>query len=579
VEPDPAAPHREGVGVERTRLPYLVLAAAIVGLLALFADKAFSIDDPLFIWLAQHIADHPLDFYGFSVNWFGELKPMTQESQNPPLAGYYLAMAGKLFGWSERALHAALIPPAVAVVAATASLARRFGVSPIEAGFAAALTPAFLVTATNVSSDTLLLALWCGSVLCWIHGFDRDRWGWLVAACVLAGLAALTKYFGVSLVPLLFVYALVRKRRLGAWVWPLAIPVVALALFDLTTFRMYGVGLFADAARYASDYSKSPAVTAKQVVVALAFAGGSVASVLVYAPLLWSRRVLLTALALLLAVVALSPGLMPLLDIRLGEKGAGGYWLPAQLWLMALGGCALIALCISDLRRRGGADAVLLAAWVLGTFVFAGFVNWTTSSRAILPMVPAVAILLLRRSQDVGGSAPVFRAAALAACATVALSVGWVDYRWANEVRSAARKLSESRAQADAPAYFQGHWGFQYYMEQAGWDAMVWRRDVVKPGELIAASSNNYGVPVFFQGPGDVELIAKIVSPEPRWLHTMSTGIGAGFYASSRGSLPFAFGKSRPDRYQVWRARKFLRFTGPRRTAAWVAPEDAETTR
>ena len=107
MEPDPAALHREGVGVKLAQLPHLVLAISVVGLLSLFADKAFSIDDPLFIWLAHHIADHPLDFYGFTVNWFGELKPMFDESQNPPLAGYYLAAVGELFGWSERALHAA----------------------------------------------------------------------------------------------------------------------------------------------------------------------------------------------------------------------------------------------------------------------------------------------------------------------------------------------------------------------------------------------------------------------------------------------------------------------------------------
>jgi 4-amino-4-deoxy-L-arabinose transferase-like glycosyltransferase len=579
VEPDPATQHRKGVGVELAHLPHLVLAISVVGLLALFADKAFSIDDPLFLWLAHHIADHPLDPYGFSVNWFGELKPMIHESQNPPLAGYYLAAAGKLFGWSERALHAALIPPAAAVVATTAALARRLGVSPIEAGFAAALTPAFLVTATNVSSDMLLLAFWCGSVLCWMRGLDGDRRRWLVAAAALAGLAVLTKYFGVALVPLLFVYALVRKRRLGVWVWPLAIPLLVLAAFDRTTSHMYDVGLFIDAARYAGDYSESAAVSPKTVLVALAFAGGSVASVLAYAPLLWSRRVLLVALVLLSAVVALSPWLLPPLGIRLGDAATGGPWISAQLWAMALGGFALIALCISDLRRRGGADAVLLAAWVLGTFVFAGFVNWTTNGRAILPMVPAVAILLLRRLQDVGGGSPVSRAAALAACAAVALSVTWADYHWANEVRAAARRLSESRARPDAPAYFQGHWGFQYYMEQEGWSAMVWQRDVVKPGELIAASSNNYGVPIFHQGPKDVVLIEKHASPEPRWLHTMSTSVDASFYSSSRGSLPFSIGKSRPDRYQVWRAKKFLRFTGPHRTATWASPRDAEVTR
>jgi len=37
--------------------------------LAPFLNKAFHIDDPLFIWMAQQIAKHPFDHYGFYVNW------------------------------------------------------------------------------------------------------------------------------------------------------------------------------------------------------------------------------------------------------------------------------------------------------------------------------------------------------------------------------------------------------------------------------------------------------------------------------------------------------------------------------
>src|SRR2546422_5508119 len=43
----------------------LITAAA----LAPFLNKAFHIDDPLFLWMAQQIAKHPLDPYGFDVNW------------------------------------------------------------------------------------------------------------------------------------------------------------------------------------------------------------------------------------------------------------------------------------------------------------------------------------------------------------------------------------------------------------------------------------------------------------------------------------------------------------------------------
>ena len=41
---------------------------AVVAVLAPFLNKAFHIDDPLFLWMAQQIAHHPGDPYGFAVN-------------------------------------------------------------------------------------------------------------------------------------------------------------------------------------------------------------------------------------------------------------------------------------------------------------------------------------------------------------------------------------------------------------------------------------------------------------------------------------------------------------------------------
>ena len=34
---------------------------------------------------AEQIQKHPLDPFGFSINWFGTPRPMTEEFQNPPL--------------------------------------------------------------------------------------------------------------------------------------------------------------------------------------------------------------------------------------------------------------------------------------------------------------------------------------------------------------------------------------------------------------------------------------------------------------------------------------------------------------
>jgi len=83
----------------------MLLASALPVLLLIpFLGKAFHIDDPLFLYTAQHILDDPLDFYGFPVNWYATAMPMHEVNQNPPLLAYYLAPFGALFGWHGQAL-------------------------------------------------------------------------------------------------------------------------------------------------------------------------------------------------------------------------------------------------------------------------------------------------------------------------------------------------------------------------------------------------------------------------------------------------------------------------------------------
>ena len=38
--------------------------------------------------------------------------------------------------------------------------------------------------------------------------------------------------------------------------------------------------------------------------------------------------------------------------------------------------------------------------WVIGTFLFAAFLNWTVNARSLLPLTPAVAILMTRRLEQ-----------------------------------------------------------------------------------------------------------------------------------------------------------------------------------
>jgi hypothetical protein len=110
--------------MNRVHLPAFIVAAVTVICLVPFVNKAFHVDDPLFLWAAKHIQTHPADFYGFEVNWDGVISPISKIAQNPPLASYYIAFITLLFGWSEIALHTAFIVPAAAAAVGTYYLAR-----------------------------------------------------------------------------------------------------------------------------------------------------------------------------------------------------------------------------------------------------------------------------------------------------------------------------------------------------------------------------------------------------------------------------------------------------------------------
>src|ERR1700733_6649124 len=113
--------------------PYWALTLAVFAALGPFLAKPFNMDDPLFIWTARQIQAHPFNPYGFNMNWYRTAEPMWSVMQNQSLASSYLALAARIFGWSEMALHGALLLPALAVILGTHRLAIRFCDQPMLA--------------------------------------------------------------------------------------------------------------------------------------------------------------------------------------------------------------------------------------------------------------------------------------------------------------------------------------------------------------------------------------------------------------------------------------------------------------
>lgn len=532
--------------------PVLVLLA--------FAGKPFHIDDPLYLWTAQQVHQNPVDFYGFDVNWGKTTQPMYSMNQNPPGVAYYVALIAFFFGWTEIPIHVGMALLAGVASVGTYLLGRAWCARPLVAALIAALSPVFLLSGSTVMSDMAMLACYVWAVLLWVWGLAKGRQGLLFAASVLMGLAALTKYFGLSVVPLLLVYSVVRRRGVGLWILHLAIPLLMVGAFLAHAYRLYGINLLTSAAGIATDpIWRSAGALVSRPFTGLVFMGGCLATALLFAPLLWRRRALgIAACAGLVAALPLAPFQKALAWLSEGPVEITWFY-QVQCVVMAIGGIQILALCLTELAERRDAESLLLSLWLVGTLVFAVFINHAVSGRTILPMAPAVGILLARRLGPPAPDAPdargrrVWLALAPVACLSVWVMIG--DYELASASRRAAREFEAAREAYSDPAYFMGHWGFQYYMEEAGARPLEIEyvadeggyRLGIGPGDTLVVPSNNVAT---LRLDGDSNTVYRVLRVPIRCgLTTLNASAGAGFYAHQWGMLPFVFASVPPEEF------------------------------
>jgi hypothetical protein len=537
---------------------YFLIVAFLIASLP-FLGKAYHIDDPLFLWSAKQILSNPIDFYGFNVNWYGQEIPAYLVNKNPPLTSYYLAAVAYLFGWDESSLHGGLLLPAIAFILGAYRLARYFCSSALLAASFGAFTPLFMVSSTTVMCDVMMLSLWVWALDFWIEGTIRNKYVTLYLASFMAVLCSLTKYSGIFLFPLFFIFALAHKRNLGVWLLPLFLGALLLLGYEQTTRNLYGVGLLSDALFYSSTIKNSLSRgDIDNLIMGLSFLGGCLLNTALLSPLLWKRPAIAAGIAGAILIAVLLPlfkslGGHPLIDAN-GVKWS----LVIHLSLFVTTGISFIALATMDFRNNRDEYGLLLFAWIIGIFTFGAFVNWTVNARSFLPLAPAAGMVLARRldalsekREDLNLSSRLSINPLLwVLMVLAALSVSRGDLKLANTAREAARSIAAQYGGDGRTMWFQGHWGFQYYMQEAGAKAWDVKSSKIEPQDFMIIPSNNTNV---YKLPNHrIRLIETIKLNPSSWIATMSPALGAGFYWDAKGPLPFAIGSVPAEEYDIF---------------------------
>jgi len=537
--------------------PLLFILIALALVYFPFVNKAFTVDDTLFLKAADQIMETPLDFYGGEVNWYWITDKLHAINKNPPLVSYLIAGVASVFGFNEIALHTFFFLPLALSAIGIYLLGLQFRTNPVFTTAIAIFTPVFMVHGTNVMTDSTMLMFWIWGLVFWRLGTESGALKWFLFGGLSIALGVLTKYTCILLLPLLIFSGVWKFRKPGRWLVTVAIPLILLFAFEYYTYVMYGKGLFLDAFSYAGQRSPKEVIDyLDNTLIGLAFLGGCFPVGLLLMPAVggWLLRSVMLVIGVAGFTLILTRGMVG--DHQLTNEGANLTSLIFQFSILVLAGICLVTACLKEVSRKLDHDRVFLLLWFFGILVFVFYLNWTINARSFILMAPAIGILLSRRLEEWGireeGFKRIFSRGAVVMSALVAVSVVHADYTWANTARAAAKEIV-SRYGSAGKLWFQGHWGFQFYMEKMGASPVDFSKNEIQPGEHVAIPLNNTNLAQMGHQYGVVEVLHF---KQHALMASMSRERQAGFYASVWGVVPYVLGSPGVERYMILRKNR-----------------------
>lgn len=540
--------------------PAVAAFALPILLLAPFAGKAYNIDEPVFIWVAQQIREHPLDFFGFIVDEGYKKTPMFHYNHNPPGVSYYLAAVSLLFGWGEVPMHLATDLAAGLTGLGVYMLARRLCARPLLAAMLVILSPAFLISATSVMTDVSMVMFYVWGVYAWLRGLDTGRRAWLLAGALAVSASAVCKYFGITAVPLLFAYTLLRARSFDGRIGYLLIPLSMLAALQAWTWRLYGSANIFDAAGVAlQDQFRIEEGAFFRPLAVLIFAGGAYAPLVLFLPRVF-KWPWLVVVAILCALFA-----WPLIEgysamqLMMGKPTPFPPRVLAHAATMLFAGGLIAAVPFKVLYMQRGAETALLTLWFAGTVVFAAFINHFVDVRVLLTALPPAVLLLMRALPAPAAEKGHLRDWwPMPIAAVFSLWLAAADYSIAGNARTSVQRALTRMQAEQVPMYFYGMWGFHHYFQELGVPPLdVVRNEKglgalkLRKGELLAASSEIHER--LRTAPPGFELVEVYTFPNRWHAATFHPVEEAGFYSHLSGILPYQIGRLQPEEYGLYR--------------------------
>jgi hypothetical protein len=483
--------------------PRFATPLLLLGLSLPFLGKPVHIDDTNFLALARGAATDPWRPHDVLVNWQGSTERAFDVLSNPPGIAWWLS---PMLDAPILLLHLWMLPWLLLAAWGSWTLGRRFSTHPAGATLLICAAPIGLLATQAFTPDLPLLAC----TVAGLGGLTREegrnlehRWGW----ALLVGCAALFRYSGAALVPMVALWGLWKGGRRAALILgtTAAAPLLLLMVHDLLTYGQAHVLAMVEF----QGTTAAGRDLARKLIASVAMLGGAA----VLPIICWTRP--------RGAAMGLGMGLaLGICGAQLSGLTEEAFW--TTLIFAAAGGASLGGALI---HRWENSETRWLACWALLGLVFLLALRFT-AARYWIPFFPAVVLLGLQQAGP--------RLVQAASVLTVLLSLGLATDD--HDLALVQRDLAQFVGQMDAEqGRFAGHWGWQYHLEGSGWQILE-EDSPVPEGGLLAVSAISWPQA---PAPGCYKLVECIsAAPMPYLPRVHAPASGANLHAFLGAALP-----------------------------------------
>ncbi len=461
----------------------LVTLSLLVAVTTLpFLDKPVHIDDPFVLRIAENVTRNPFDPFAGTFNWFGQEDPIFEATTNPPLMSYYLAPFAWISNQSEIAMHAAVILFYAMFASASVMLGNRFCRHPyLMASFVMSSTA--VVVSGNLMRDVPAAALATAGIAFFIKGTDDSKpaaAGWGAALC---GLSLLTKYSCAVTLPVLLLYPLFQKKwRFCLYAWPMLALLIGWCIQNLIVHGSIHMVYLLMERSVEEGIGWQDKWWGALIILS--------ASLYLFPLLLWKQLTNRQWLEAVIVVCAAGFSVAGVQNYFSGEADS-------QVIFWTIGGCIFTTFAVMNAAKaaksfvdqsfaKAASDELFLFAWFMAPFLFSIIFVPFQAVRHLILAIPPLTLISFRILQH--GSSSTWKPLAhglLLFQLFITLGVQYADYEMADVYRKFAREDIERWKNEDQPVWFNGHWGWQYYMNRAGYRYIQKGEWPPQPGDLL----------------------------------------------------------------------------------------------